>query len=158
MLIPLTLERYTCTLSILYLLENCVRSLAFVWWLQIDRAVREENQSFYSRCLDYVLCVQEFEERWLHFFAESVCLHFNMLFSYSFTCFQKYFEYLLILILPFRYSPTSRVGPRSITRATTSTPTANIDSSERTAAFKRSATTSTMSRYDRASLSLTFYG
>ena len=48
----------------------------------IDRAVREENQVFYQKCLDYALCIQEFEEKWFHFFAESV-----FAFSQSWTTF-----------------------------------------------------------------------
>ena len=47
-----------------------------------ERTVREENQSFYQKCLDYALCIQEFEERWFHFFAESI-----FAFSQSWTTF-----------------------------------------------------------------------
>ena len=49
---------------------------------EIDRVVREENQMFYQKCLDYALCIQEFEEKWFHFFSESV-----FAFSQSWTTF-----------------------------------------------------------------------
>lgn len=39
---------------------------------ETDKLVREENQLFYQKCLDYVLCIQEFEEKWFHFFSESI--------------------------------------------------------------------------------------
>ena len=34
--------------------------------------MKEENQLFYTKCLDYVLCIQELEEKWFHFFSESI--------------------------------------------------------------------------------------
>ncbi len=39
---------------------------------ELDKDVKEENQLFYKKCLDYILCIQEFEEKWFHFFAQSV--------------------------------------------------------------------------------------
>jgi hypothetical protein len=40
--------------------------------IKLDKDVKEENMYFYKKCLDYILCIQEFEEKWFHFFAESV--------------------------------------------------------------------------------------
>ncbi|CAF0705805.1 unnamed protein product [Brachionus calyciflorus] len=37
-----------------------------------DRIVSQENSMFYKKCLDYVLCIQEFEDKWLLFFAQTI--------------------------------------------------------------------------------------
>ena len=62
----------------------------------MDKDVREENNSFYRKCLDYVLCIQEFEEKWFHFFAESVR---NSIFILKWSFFLKYWTQKSFLIL-----------------------------------------------------------
>jgi hypothetical protein len=39
---------------------------------EADKLVREENQVFYSKCLDYVYSIQEFEYDWFSYFSGNV--------------------------------------------------------------------------------------
>jgi hypothetical protein len=58
-----------------------------------DKDVREENHIFYRRCLDYILCIQEFEEKWFHFFAQSVFAFIQSWTSFFHEGYEKHIDY-----------------------------------------------------------------
>lgn len=60
---------------------------------ELDRDVKEENQIFYKRCLDYILCIQEFEEKWFHFFAQSVFAFIQSWTTYFHEGYEKHIDY-----------------------------------------------------------------
>jgi hypothetical protein len=48
-----------------------------------DRAIKEENQLFYVKCLDYVYNIQEFEYDWFSYFSGNVILILRFIFRYE---------------------------------------------------------------------------
>ena len=59
----------------------------------LDKDVKEENQVFYKRCLDYILCIQEFEEKWFHFFAQSVFAFIQSWTTFFHEGYEKHIDY-----------------------------------------------------------------
>lgn len=59
----------------------------------LDKDVKEENQYFYKKCLDYILCIQEFEEKWFHFFAQSVFAFIQSWTTFFHEGYEKHIDY-----------------------------------------------------------------
>lgn len=58
-----------------------------------DKDVRDENNLFYRKCLEYVLCIQEFEEKWFHFFAESLFAFIQSWTTFYHEGYEKHLEF-----------------------------------------------------------------